>query len=88
MSAPGLFEGSGLWESLDNPLVILRVAKRSRRIHTPHGSCDFAQDDKRWMQGCSEVPYGIGKDFLQRLTQLRLIVLHVQLRNAPQGSLA
>ena len=36
-------------EPLNNPLVILRVAKRSRRIHTPYGSCDFAQDDKQWM---------------------------------------
>ena len=25
-------------------------------IHTSHGSCDFAQDDKRWMQRCSEAP--------------------------------
>ena len=46
------------WEPLNNPPVILRVAKRSRRIHTPHGSCGFAQDDKRWMRGCSVIPCG------------------------------
>ena len=26
-------------------IVILRGAKRSRRIQTPHGFCDFAQND-------------------------------------------
>ena len=43
-------------ESLKTPPVILRVAKRSRRIHTPHGSCDFAQDDKYIMQSYSVFP--------------------------------
>ncbi len=43
-------------KTLQNPPVILRVAKRSRRIQTPHGSCDFAQDDRRWMQSYVEVP--------------------------------
>jgi hypothetical protein len=32
---------------LCTPPVILRVAKRSRKIQTPHGSCGIKQDDKR-----------------------------------------
>jgi hypothetical protein len=43
----------GLGNICKTPPVILRVAKRSRRIQTPRRSCDFAQDD--WRQGNAEV---------------------------------
>jgi len=34
------------------------IAARSEvaAIHTPHGSCDFAQDDKQWLQSYAEGP--------------------------------
>ena len=50
--------------------VILRVAKRSRSIHTPHGSCDFAQDDKQWTQRYAEVPKGLAANVDAALREL------------------